>query len=52
LTRIVCDIFFEIVHIPGKKNGKANSISRIENEKTENIGFDKDIFLRPYYASL
>jgi len=34
--------WFEIVYRPGKKNGKADALSRVETEKTEGKEFDKD----------
>ena len=39
--------WFEIVYIPGKKNGKADALSRVETEKTEGKEFDKDSILKP-----
>ena len=39
--------WFEIVYIPGKKNGKADALSRVETEKTEGKEFDKDSLLKP-----
>jgi len=39
--------WFEIVYRPGKKNGKANALSRVKTEKTEGKEFDKDSFLKP-----
>jgi len=39
--------WFEIVYRPGKKNGKADALSRVETEKTEGKEFDKDSLLKP-----
>jgi len=39
--------WFEIVYRPGKKNGKADALSRVETEKTEGKEFDKDSILKP-----
>ncbi|KAG4102200.1 hypothetical protein H8356DRAFT_1305393 [Neocallimastix lanati (nom. inval.)] len=39
--------WFEIVYRPGKKNGKADALSRVETEKTEGKKFDKDSLLKP-----
>jgi len=39
--------WFEIVCRPGKKNGIADTLSKIETEKTEGKEFDKDSLLKP-----
>ena len=39
--------WFEIVYRLGKKNGKADALSRVETEKTESKEFDKDNLLKP-----
>jgi len=39
--------WFEIVYRLGKKNCKADALSRVETEKTEGKEFDKDCLLKP-----
>jgi len=39
--------WFEIVYRPGKKNGKADALSRVETEKTIGKDFDKASLLQP-----
>ena len=38
---------FEISYRPGKKNGKADALSRVETEKTEDKDSDKNSLLKP-----
>jgi len=46
LAKLFATYWFEIVYRPGKKNDRADALSRVETEKTDRKGFYKDSLLK------
>jgi len=46
LAKLFATYWFEIVYRPGKKNDRADALSRVETEKTDRKDFYKDSLLK------